>query len=359
MFGPFRSLSMASTSKFILGSALTCHPAVSSSMRSSSTVAVAALRAKPRLVSGSRTTSRVQSLFAPSSTSSQRACTCVGPSPLGRRLHSRSTPSPHTTTTTRPSTSMYSLLTIRSFFTSSRLSGPRSYYYNRGSGGGGTGGRGSSSYSSFKHKIDRLPSNYILFGIIGLNVSVFLAWQYGKSLLVQFRDPAWLKFLTDNFTVSWRNIQNGRLWTILTCCFSHEGTSHILMNLLSLFFMAPPVMAVLGNSGFLALYLFAGAISSCVSLVASKLSHSSPFYQSHGASGAVYGTLACFATMFPTTTFLLFFVVPVPAWLCVGGIFAWDLYGSLRRRGGTTDSAGHVGGIMAGVVWALRRAGRF
>ena len=127
--------------------------------------------------------------------------------------------------------------------------------------------------------------------------------------------------------------------------------------------MAPPVIAILGNvsifksekpptskltssktkhfqAGFLTLYLFAGIVSSTVSLLFSRVLANNPFYQSHGASGAVYGTIAFFAAAFPTTTFLLFFVVPVPAWLLVGGVFGWDLYSSLYRRGGTTDSAG-------------------
>lgn len=45
-------------------------------------------------------------------------------------------------------------------------------------------------------------------------------------------------------------------WVLLTACFSHEGTAHILVNMLSLYFMAPPVLGILRNAGFLTLYLF-------------------------------------------------------------------------------------------------------
>lgn len=65
-----------------------------------------------------------------------------------------------------------------------------------------------------------------------------------------------------------------------------------------------------------------------------------PYYAAHGASGATYGAISFFAAAYPRQTFLLFFVVPVPAWLCVSGVFAWDLYNGLFRRGGMTDSAG-------------------
>ena len=38
--------------------------------------------------------------------------------------------------------------------------------------------------------------------------------------------------------------------------------------------------------------------------------------------GSVTDRIAFFAAMFPNTQFLLFFVVPMPAWLFAGGIFA-------------------------------------
>jgi rhomboid-like protein len=38
--------------------------------------------------------------------------------------------------------------------------------------------------------------------------------------------------------------------------------------------------------------------------------------------GAIYAALAYYATIFPKQQFLLMFVLPVPAWLAVGGIFA-------------------------------------
>lgn len=63
-----------------------------------------------------------------------------------------------------------------------------------------------------------------------------------------------------------------------------------------------------------------GIVSSMTSLAFHYVEHmSSPYrtrpVQSHGASGAVYGCLSFFAACYPRTTFLLFFVVPVPAWV--------------------------------------------
>lgn len=114
------------------------------------------------------------------------------------------------------------------------------------------------------------------------------------------------------------------------------------MNMLSLYFLAPAVIAVTGNAAFLALYLGGGVLSSIFSLAVHRFveRRPNPMYASHGASGAVYGLLSFYAACFPRSTFLLFFVVPVPAWALVSGLFAWDTYSTFNRAGGKTDSAG-------------------
>ncbi|GAA5824716.1 hypothetical protein JCM3770_003079 [Rhodotorula araucariae] len=242
----------------------------------------------------------------------------------------------------------------RTFASSAFVRGIRPYY--------GRGGRGSSygrrRDPNWRDRIDDIPAQYIVYGLIALNVAVYLAWSYGQQLALRFRDASWVRFLQRNFTVSWHNISQGRVWTLITSAFSHEGTGHILVNMLSLFFMAPAAMAVLGNSGFLGLYLFAGVTASTFSLLVNHFITRNPFYAAHGASGATYGAISFFACAFPREKFLLFFVLPVPAWLCVSGIFAWDVYNGFWRRGGMTDSAGHVGGVLAGVLFFLRKIGR-
>ncbi|GAA6063385.1 hypothetical protein JCM10212_001484 [Sporobolomyces blumeae] len=211
---------------------------------------------------------------------------------------------------------------------------------------------------NWKDKVNAVEPVWILGGIIVANVAVFTAWAYGQELAVRFRDATWVRFLQRNFTVSWHNITSGRVWCLLTSAFSHEGVGHIAFNMISLFFMAPPVMAMLGNVGFLSLYIISGLSASTFSLLFNHFVTQNPYYAAHGASGATYGAIAFFAAAMPRATFLLFFVVPVPAWLCVSGIFAWDLFNAMSRRGGMTDSAGHVGGIASGLLFFLRKVGR-
>ncbi|CEL58085.1 hypothetical protein RSOLAG1IB_02830 [Rhizoctonia solani AG-1 IB] len=223
---------------------------------------------------------------------------------------------------------------------------------------GGSGGSSNGFVQQWRRRIDRMNPDHIFYAILGVNGLVFLMWGWAQENLQKFRDPEPLRFMFKHFTTSWANVLEGRIWTLLTACFSHEMTGHLFVNGMSFWFMAPPVMQILGNSAFLALYLGGGIASSAFSLVWNAVvQHRGG--NAHGASGAIYSVISLFACLFPSTTFLLFFIVPVPAWLCVGGIFAWDVYGSLRRRGGMTDSAGHVGGVLAGVAYFLRMRRKF
>lgn len=44
-------------------------------------------------------------------------------------------------------------------------------------------------------------------------------------------------------------------WTLVTSCFSHKDISHILFNGFTFYFMARPVLHILGSGQFLILYL--------------------------------------------------------------------------------------------------------
>jgi membrane associated rhomboid family serine protease len=75
-----------------------------------------------------------------------------------------------------------------------------------------------------------------------------------------------------------------------------------------------------------------GLASVIVSIVgAGVLANDWSAHSTMGASGAVMGTTAFFATVFPRATFLIFGIVPCPAWLCVGGLFLYDAAQTYQR----------------------------
>ncbi|ORY30009.1 hypothetical protein BCR39DRAFT_530582 [Naematelia encephala] len=263
---------------------------------------------------------------------------------------------------TAPPRSMLRLLrsSFRPFSTSPRsLVRPNYFPKNqRGSGSSGSGGGGGwqsfrLAWKRMRYRIDALPENFIIYGLIGTNVAVFLIWQYAQTSFQRFKDPSLYYFMARNFLFSEANLYAGRVWTLITSSFSHIGAEHIFMNCLGLYFIAPITLQITGGSAFLGLYLVGGALSSIAGLAWSKFSGRRDVWSS-GASGAVYTCLAFFAALAPQAKIYLWFIVPMPAWLLVGGIFAWDGYSALTHPNSTTNSAAHIGGLVTGILAALR-----
>ncbi|TPX55804.1 hypothetical protein PhCBS80983_g05017 [Powellomyces hirtus] len=62
--------------------------------------------------------------------------------------------------------------------------------------------------------------------------------------------------------------------------------------------------------------------------------------------------------MFPTATINVMFI-PVPAMVGIGGFVLYDIYRSYTGTSGRVDSAGHIGGAVAGLAyWYLKIRGR-
>ncbi|OXC86251.1 hypothetical protein C344_01428 [Cryptococcus neoformans AD1-7a] len=263
------------------------------------------------------------------------------------------------------SLSVSSPLTKRSF-NSSTKSLIKSTYFPRGgrsSGNGyGYGGGGPQGpwawFTRLRRRIDRIPTMTLVYGLIGINGAVFLLWQYALSSAQRFRDPSLLYFLRNNFILNEVNVFSGRIWTLVTSAFSHSNGTHIFVNCLGLYFLAPAAASIMGSASFLGLYLGAGVFSSLVSLGYHRFSRHR-WWGSEGASGAIYACLAYYGALFPNSQVLMFFVIPMPVWVAIGGIFAWDFYSAVKRPNSGTDSAGHLGGIIYGLgaAMVLKRGG--
>ena len=108
--------------------------------------------------------------------------------------------------------------------------------------------------------------------------------------------------------------------------------------------MAPILARMIGAPSLLGLYLGAGLCTSLTSIAwdqaRQEASDKKRIKMSHGASGANYAILTTFACLRPRMDLMLFFVIPMPAWLAMTGIFAWDFYQAASDGGGRTDNAG-------------------
>jgi len=74
-----------------------------------------------------------------------------------------------------------------------------------------------------------------------------------------------------------------------------------------------------------------------------------------GGSGAVTGMLILFALNFPRRTLLLFFVLPVPAWIVAVMVVIMDLAGFSRGQGSEVAHAAHLAGAAFAFLYFRSR----
>ncbi|KIY65433.1 hypothetical protein CYLTODRAFT_424342 [Cylindrobasidium torrendii FP15055 ss-10] len=220
---------------------------------------------------------------------------------------------------------------------------PNSRYAHRNFRNGASGNKSRTSVFAF---LDRIPANWVFYGIIGTNVLVFAMW---RSIVTREQQI----FMIQNFTTSMTNTVQ-RPWTLLTAAFSHADMKHILFNGMTFFFCARSVLDLLGPRRFLALYTSAAVISS---LVASISTQGNPRSMTLGASGAVFSVLSVIGCVAPYSTFYVYFI-PVPAYLAVGGLFAYDAYKWYAMPPDGTSHAGHIAGALTGLGYFLLFRGR-
>ncbi|WFD29967.1 rhomboid protease [Malassezia sp. CBS 17886] len=199
--------------------------------------------------------------------------------------------------------------------------------------------------------------------ILGLNTLVFGAWWYARDRAERSGDPSMYWGMIRNFTSGEANLRDGRWWTLLTACFSQQTPGHFAFNMLTFAFTAPALLPIVGAARFVSLYLGAGLISSVASIawphvVTPHLSHSwhpaprARFTQ--GASGSVYAIIATYAVIRPTAPLYVFYVLPIPVWICVSALLGWELYASANPKAKPgIDSVGHVGGLLTGILFGL------
>jgi membrane associated rhomboid family serine protease len=139
-------------------------------------------------------------------------------------------------------------------------------------------------------------------------------------------------------------------WSIVTYMFLHGSFTHILFNMIALFFFGPRVEGRIGSRRFITLYFVAGITGALFSFAFA------PYAGVIGASAGVFGVMLAFAWFWPRDQILIWGILPIEArWLVVltTVLALWSGLGG--SRGGVADFA-HLGGY-AGAFLYLRWIG--
>jgi membrane associated rhomboid family serine protease len=124
-------------------------------------------------------------------------------------------------------------------------------------------------------------------------------------------------------------------WRILTGGFLHLGIFHILVNMLSLYFVGVVLEPAVGRLNFLAIYiasLFAGSFGALVF---------QPNAVTVGASGAIFGIFGALIVVARNRG--------IPIWQSgLGIVLVFNLVLTLGIRG--ISIGGHIGGLIGGLI---------
>jgi membrane associated rhomboid family serine protease len=159
---------------------------------------------------------------------------------------------------------------------------------------------------------------------------------------------------------------------VITHMFLHGGFTHILFNMIALYFFGGILENYWGAKRFLNFYLICGIGAAIVQMlmipfeasralgavpgvpqdiIDANLRDFTDNYSMIGASGAIMGIMAAFAYLFPNTEIYIYYAIPIKAKYLIPIYVLFDLFGGFSRQAG--DNVGHfahLGGALVGIL---------
>ncbi|WP_304223957.1 rhomboid family intramembrane serine protease [Gracilinema caldarium] len=191
----------------------------------------------------------------------------------------------------------------------------------------------------FRYRYD----NLVLI-LIGINLLVFLAQNLFPEATV---------YLSLNTQLV---LRYGMVWQFLTYMFAHGGISHLLLNMLGLFFFGTPVERQMGSKEFLLFYLVTGFFAGLFSFGLFLLTGSASVFLL-GASGALFAVQLAYATFFPDSIVYLWGILPLRAPVMVLGFTALELFFSVTGIASGVAHFTHLAGFAFAWLYFIIRYG--
>jgi rhomboid family protein len=147
-------------------------------------------------------------------------------------------------------------------------------------------------------------------------------------------------------------------WQLVTYAFLHDPTDiwHIIFNMFALYMFGPSLEQFWGGRRFIGYYFACLIAAGATQLAVDCVFHAAD--ATIGASGAIFGILLAFGMLFPRARLLLYFVIPMPAWLFVAGYAVLELFFGVTGREASVAHFAHLGGMLGGALmmlyWRLR-----
>ncbi len=181
--------------------------------------------------------------------------------------------------------------------------------------------------------------------IILINIIAFIFF----AILINFNEE-FLNFVA----IKPFNILNGMyLWTFLTSMFMHANIFHLLVNMLSLFFIGMLVERLLGPRRYLYFYLLSGLFASLLFIFSSLIFVGEYNNYAVGASGAIFGLIGLLMILTPNLpVYIMFIPIPVKMKYAAPGILIVLWLISIGGKIPIGNTA-HLGGFILGLAYGF------
>lgn len=176
-----------------------------------------------------------------------------------------------------------------------------------------------------------------------------------------FQDPVFF----NRYKFQTGAVLNGKQYDrILSSGFLHVDYTHLIFNMLTLYFFAnvviqffaAPSYFVYGSTGVFNMttgyIMFAVVFLAAViggNLLALFFQKNNPHYSAVGASGGVSGVLFAAIAAYPEMTLGIMFVIPMPGWVFGILYLGYSVYGMQKQLGNIGHEA-HLGGAIIGLI---------
>ena len=144
-----------------------------------------------------------------------------------------------------------------------------------------------------------------------------------------------------------------QIWRLITYQFLHADTTHLLFNMIGLYFFGTMLERTFGSRRFLIFYLVCGMTGGIVYPVLVGIGLLGPLPMV-GASGAIFGVIVAAAVLYPKTRVLLFFVLPVSLGVVAGLFIGISILNFLRGDNAGGECA-HLTGALCGFLYVKGR----
>lgn len=151
------------------------------------------------------------------------------------------------------------------------------------------------------------------------------------------------KFMMHPYSVS----RKYKLYTLITSGLIHADWMHLIFNMMTFYFFAFQLEAMIGSWQFGVIYFLGLILSDIPSVIKHK---NDMWYNSLGASGAISAVLFSYILLMPFSTMMIF-PLPIPIWAIILGplYLIYCVYASKQSRDNINHDA-HFFGALTGLI---------